>query len=108
MFPDYHGKLEGFYGLPIGQKYTERPFGMADFTERSCPTELPYWVPTWWRLVALVPPQRGGGKDPFVLYDRRTDTILHVWDREYPPSYVEVMQVCTQLHSQRKTNVQQR
>jgi hypothetical protein len=96
MLPDYHGKLEGFYGLPPGEKYIERPFGMADFQERSCPTELPNWAPGWWRLVALVPPERRGGADPYVLYDR-WGNMMHVWDQEYPPSYAEVMQVCTRL-----------
>jgi hypothetical protein len=76
-------------------EHIERPFGMAGFVERKCPTELPYWAPSWWRLVALVPNQ-GSGLDPYVLYDR-WGNILHVWNQEYPPSYVEVMQVCSQL-----------
>jgi hypothetical protein len=97
MFPDYHGKIEGFYGSARGEKYIERPFGMRDYRETRCPTELPYWAPTWWRLTALVPPIRGRGVDPYVLYDDRTGTILHVWNQEYPPSYVEVLQVCSHL-----------
>jgi hypothetical protein len=78
--------------------HIEKPFGMGDFQERKCPTELPYWAPSWWRLVALVPPERAGSPDPYVLYDR-WGNILHVWNQEYPPSYVEVMQICTQLLS---------
>lgn len=81
-------------------EHIERPFGMGDFQETRCPTELPYWAPSWWRLVALVPPSRGGGLDPCVLYDR-WGKILHIWEQEYPPSYVEVMQVCSQLTSKR-------
>jgi hypothetical protein len=98
MFPDDRGKLEGFYGLRIGEKYIERPFGMSQFRERGCPTELPYWAPSNWRLVALIPPERAGGADPYVIYDR-WGKILHVWEQEYPPSYVEVLQVCTRLLS---------
>jgi hypothetical protein len=76
----------------------ERPFGMQDYREvsysRAC--ELPYWVPSGWKLVALLPPQYRSGIDPYVLYDG-WGNILHVWDQEYPPSYVEVMQVCSRL-----------
>jgi hypothetical protein len=96
MFQDYDGKIEGFYGAPVGYVGPERPFGMADFQERVCPTELPYWTPVGWRLVALVPPIRGDSRDPYVLYDR-WGSILHVFNQEYPPSYVEVMQVCSEL-----------
>jgi len=76
----------------------ERPFGMGEFVEATCPTELPYWVPTGWRLVALQPPQymRTAHPDPYVLYDG-WGNILHVWDQEYPPSYVDVLQVCSRL-----------
>lgn len=87
----------GFYGLPVGEKYIERPFGMGNFEERKCPTELPYWAPSDWRLVRLVSLIQGS-QDPYVLYNRWGD-MLYVWDQEYPPSYVEVMQVCTQLLS---------
>lgn len=80
----------------------ERPFGMADFEERGCPTELPYWAPGDWVLVALVPPEYiRHYSDPYVLYDG-WGNILHVWSQEYPPSYVEVMQICTQLTRRQK------
>jgi hypothetical protein len=101
---DHYGKIEGFYGLSRGGKYIERPFGMDNFQERGCPTELPYWTPSWWRLTTLIPPRRREGLDPYVLYDDRTSTILHVWNQEYPPSYVEVMQVCTQLLEKQRSH----
>jgi len=79
-----------------GAYYIDRPFGMENFEERPCPTPLPYWTPTGWRLVALVPPPRQSGADPYALYDR-WDNLLHVWDQEYPPSYVEVVKVCEKV-----------
>ena len=94
---DSRGTISGFYGFQRGQKYIERPFGMENFRETRCPTELPFWAPTWWRLTALVPPIQRGGADPYVLYDDRDNSILHIWDQEYPPSYIDVMQICTQL-----------
>jgi len=91
----------GFYDLPVGEKYIERPFGMGDFQERKCLTELPPWAFTGWRLVALVPPSRGDSRDPYVIYDR-WGSILHIFEQEYPPSYVEVLQVCSQLLSKER------
>lgn len=90
----------GFYGLPIGLKRIERPFGMYDFGEEPCPTELPYWVPTGWRLVAVKPLENDGRyfHDPYIIYDQ-WDNMLHVWEQEYPPSYAEVLQVCNRLLS---------
>lgn len=78
------------------QPEVERPFGMRDFNEGRCPTELPYWAPSGWKLVALEPPRYREGSDPYILYDQ-WGSILHIWEQEYPPSYLEVMQVCTQL-----------
>ena len=95
---------KGFYGLPVSEIGPERPFGMANFQERRCPTELPFWAPSDWRLVALVPPIRGDSRDPYVLYDR-WGNMLHVWDQEYPPSYVEVMQVCSCLLASKRSGM---
>jgi hypothetical protein len=94
---DYRGKISGFYGYPRGQSGPERPFGMANFSEERCPTELPYWAPSGWRLTALIPPEYVPERiDPYILYDQ-WGKILHVWNQEYPPSYVDVLQVCDQL-----------
>lgn len=93
---DYHGYITGFYGYPIGTPYTDRPFGMANFEEGICPTELPDWAPSWWRIVALVPPRLSGGKDPYAIYDR-WGNLLYLWDQNEPPHYSEVVQVCTKL-----------
>ena len=87
--------MKELHGLRLNKNGPERPFDMVDFEERSCPTELPYWAPVGWRLVALVPPVRSS-LDPYFLYDR-WGNILHVWEQVYPPSYVDVLQVCSQL-----------
>jgi hypothetical protein len=73
----------------------ERPFGMQHYREMRYPGELPYWAPSGWRLVALVSAARDSN-DPYVLYDQ-WGKILHVWEQEYPPSYVDVLEVCTKL-----------
>ena len=107
MFPDYHGKIGGFGGLLRGKKYIERPFGMADYLDVTRPDDLPFWAPTWWRMSHLVPPDRGGA-DPFILYDNRTGTILHVWEQENPPAYVDVLQVCTQLLDKQRSRQEEK